>query len=272
MNKISALILTRNEANKIADCIKSLAFCDEVWVVDSGSDDETVAIARSLGAKVLEHSLSDFSQQRDWAIHNIDFGGDWILVLDADERATPELAHSIQRELAHQPRFNAYKICRKNFFLGKWIKNSGWYPDWITRLLKRGSFWLDGRLVHEKYIVDGPIGFVEGHIIHLSYQTLEEYFQKLNLYTTLEAKMLLNGDHTPIRWDHLPEGLFWRSLIRRGIEDWPFIRPIWMWFYMYILRTGFLDGREGFVLAALGSIYEAVVLFKWWELKNAHRL
>lgn len=243
--KLSVIVITKNEAANIRACLESVAWSDEIIVVDSGSSDGTVEICRNLGAKVYEHDWPGFGAQKnralDYATH------DWVFSIDADERVTPELQASIESVIA-QPdeRCDAYEISRLSSYCGRYIRHSGWYPDYIVRLFKRGVARFSDDLVHERLLFAGNTGRLEGELLHYAFDNPEEVLRKVNHYSSAGAQMLRQrGRKTTLT-----------GAVLRGL--WSFIRT-------YFLRAGFLDGREGFMLAvsnAEGTYYRYLKLMQ----------
>lgn len=229
---LSVIIITKNEADNIADCLDSVAFADEWIVVDSGSTDDTCRIAREKGADVV--STSDwpgFGPQKNRALERA--SGQWVLSIDADERVTPELAAEIQAVL-QQPRADGYYIARLSNFCGRWIRHSGWWPDYVLRLFRRESARFTDSLVHESVIAPAATARLTGHFLHYPYQDLESLIAKVNRYSTDGAAMM----HAKGRRTGIP-----------GI----IVHSVWTFIRIYVMRRGFLDGREGFILAAVGA-------------------
>lgn len=230
--KLSVIIITKNEAAHIGDCIDSVAFADEIIVVDSGSTDQTRAIAESKGAKVsLTADWPGFGPQKNRALDLAT--GVWVLSIDADERVTPELAAEIQKEL-DSPRADAYKIPRMSNYAGRWIRHSGWWPDHVLRLFKRGTARFKDVAVHESVQTSSPVVALSKHFLHYPYADLESHIAKLNRYSSEAAAML----HARGKKTSLPGAV--------GHAFWTFIRH-------YVIRRGFLDGKEGFILAVMAS-------------------
>ena len=229
---LSVILITKNEERHIRDCLASVAFADEVIVLDSGSSDRTCEIAESLGARV--HRSADwpgFGPQKNRAL---DLAGcDWVLSIDADERVTPELAQSIQQAM-RDGGHDAYKIARLSNFCGRWIRHSGWWPDYVVRLFRRGKARFTEVAVHEKVVAQGTTGVLDAHFLHYPYADLDALLAKVNRYSTDAAYMM----HAKGKRTSLP-GVVGHSL-------WTFVR-------IYVIRRGFLDGREGFVLAAVAA-------------------
>ena len=237
---LSVIIITLNEADNIAECLQSVAFADEIIVVDSGSTDGTREIAEAAGAKVfLTDDWPGFGPQKNRALAHA--GCDWVLSIDADERVTPELAAEIQaivHENAHLDtdlsKAKAYRIARLSYFGGRWIRHSGWWPDHVLRLFKRGTARFKDVAVHESVITDQPVATLKQHFLHYPYASLEHYIAKINHYSSEAAAMMhARGKRTSV----------WGAA---GHASWTFIR-------IYVLRKGFLDGRQGFILAAMGA-------------------
>lgn len=229
---LTVIIITKNESAHIADCIASVSFADEIIVVDSGSTDDTRNIAAALGAKVtLTPDWPGFGPQKNRALDLAT--SDWVLSIDADERVTPELAQEIQRELK-QPKATAYKIARLSNFCGRWIRHSGWWPDHVLRLFKRDTARFTDVAVHESVKTDQAVVVLPGHFLHYPYADMDSLINKVNRYSSDAALMM----HQRGRKSGVMTAL--------GHAVWTFIR-------IYLMRRGFLDGREGFVLAMTGA-------------------
>ena len=244
---LSVVIITKNEADNIRDCLNSVAWADEIVILDSGSTDGTVAICREYTDKVFETDWPGFGPQKNRGIERAT--GDWILSVDADERVSPELRLEIEQALKVE-QYNGYEIPRSSHFCGKQIRHSGWWPDYIVRLFRRGSGKFNEVLVHERVEVDGPIGRLRNPLIHYSFQSFEEVLQKMNHYSTCNAAMLFAAGRKS-------------SLLEAAG------RGLWTFFRTYVLRAGFLDGRHGFMLAvsnAEGTYY------KYIKLIDLHRI
>ena len=243
MNKLSVIIITKNEAADIRSCLESVAWADEIIVVDSGSTDTTVEICRELGAKVFMHDWPGFGAQKNRALDHATCP--WVLSIDADERVTPELRAEIEAALSNDAEpFAAYKVSRLSSYCGHFMRHSGWHPDLIIRLFRRDAARFSEDLVHERLLVEGKIGLLEGELLHYAFEDLEEVISKINLYSTAGAEMQRRSGRKASL----------SSAVLRGL--WSFVRT-------YILRAGFLDGREGFMLAvsnAEGTYYRYLKL------------
>lgn len=241
MNKLSVIIIARDEENNLRDCLESVAWADEIIVVDSGSTDATVAIAREFTPHVYVHDWLGFGAQKNRALSYA--SGEWVLSLDADERVTPELRSEIEaamRDVKH----TAYDVPRLSNYCGRFMRHSGWQPDYVTRLFRRGSARFSDDLVHERLLVDGTVGKLRSSLLHYSFNDLEEVLHKMDLYSTAGAhKLYARGKNASMA-----------SAILHGA---------WSFFRTYVLRAGFLDGREGFMLAvsnAEGTYYRYLKL------------
>ncbi len=241
MSSLTVILITKNEATNIRACLESVGWADEIIVVDSGSTDATVAIAKTMGAHVYEHDWPGFGPQKNRALGYAT--KDWVLSLDADERVTPELRGEIEAVL-RGGQFDSYLVSRLSNYCGRFMRHSGWYPDLLPRLFKRGSARFSDDLVHERLIVDGAAGELRGMLLHYAFDDLEEVLRKVNQYSTAGAQMMQRrGRHTSLT-----------GAVLRGM--WSFVRT-------YVVRGGFLDGREGFMLAvsnAEGTYYRYLKL------------
>ncbi len=229
---LSVIIISKNESRNIGPCLDSVAFADEIIVLDSGSTDDTCSIARAKGARVSQTAdWPGFGPQKNRALDLAT--QEWVLSIDADERVTPELAQAIRDELQN-PRAQAYKIARLSNFCGRWIRHSGWWPDHVLRLFKRGTARFLDAAVHESVQSEHPAVVLGGHFLHYPYVDMESLIAKVNRYSTDAAAMM----HS--------RGKKTSALGAAGRGAWTFVR-------IYILRRGFLDGKEGFILAVTAA-------------------
>ncbi len=252
--KLTLTIITKNEEACIRRCIESVPFADEVIVVDSGSTDRTVAICRALGARVVvTDDYPGYGPQKNRALDLA--GGDWILSLDADEWLTPELQTEIPRLIADATGAAGYRMRRRSSFCGRAMRHSGWWPDWVVRLVRRGKGRFSDALVHERLNVDGPVGDARGVLMHEAFTELEDVLGKMNHYSSAGAEALARRGRAG-------------SIVRAVAHGlWTFLRT-------YLFRAGFLDGREGFLLAvsnAEGTYYKYVKLMLLAERAKARR-
>jgi len=229
--RLSAIVITRNEAANIAACLEALAFCDERIVVDSGSSDDTVRIAQDKGARVGYRAWQGFGVQKNHALSLAI--GDWVLSIDADERVSPALATAIKSAIATDAA-DAYEMPRRSTFCGREMRHSGWYPDYVLRLFRRGKARFSDDLVHERVICDGRIARLAEPLIHHPVEKLDDAIARADRYSTAGAEMLLASGR--------------RVSFLSGIAH-----GFYSFFRTYVLRAGFLDGREGFLLAVANA-------------------
>lgn len=231
-HRVSAVIITLNTANQLDPCLQSLAFADEIVVVDSGSTDRTVEIAKGLGARVVQQAWLGYGPQKRLAVEQA--SNDWVLCVDADERVSPELRGSIEKALS-QPDLRAYEMARCNRFMGRWLRHGEGYPDWILRLFdRRVANWSEDP-VHEKVLTQVEVGRLDGDLLHESAETLHAYLEKQNRYTSLQAELLYRDGVRP-------------SLFKLVFS------PLARFLKFYLLRRGFLDGVPGLVHILIGCI------------------
>lgn len=236
MPRLSAIVITKNEADNIADCLDGLGFCDERIVVDSGSSDDTVEIARKKGARVVTHAWSGYGPQKNFALSLA--SGDWVLSIDADERVSPALAQEIAGAVA-APTADGYEIPRSSSFLGRDMRRGGFFPDYVLRVFRRDKARFSDDLVHERVVCDGAVARLREPMQHRAVLRLEDALARVDRYSTAGAAMLTASGRK----------VSFASGITHGL---------WTFFRVYVLRCGFLDGREGFLLAvanAEGSYY-----------------
>ena len=234
--RLSAIIITRNEAQNIAGCLGSLGFCDERIVVDSGSTDATVGIAERSGARVVAHPWQGFGPQKNFALSLAQ--GDWVLSIDADERVSPELAEEILAAV-RSGQFQAYEFPRLSSFCGRPMRHSGWYPDRVLRLFRRGAARFNDVVVHERVIYEGRVGRLSAPLVHHPVLRLEDALSRVDRYSTASAEAIVAAGRR----------VSFMTGIGHGLAS---------FFRAYVLRAGFLDGAEGFLLAvanAEGSYY-----------------
>ena len=251
---ISIVIITNNEEANIGRTLESVTPLvgegrGEVVIVDSGSTDRTLEIASSYGARVFSESWKGYAQQKNSALAKAK--GDWILSLDGDEELEPALSKQILQTLNEQSTVAGYWIPRKNFFLGRWVKHGGYWPDPKLRLFRRGLGQFEDRLVHEDIrLADGPTATLEYALLHHSYPTMSDYIRHMNEYSSLGAEMAVAKGYRG-----------------HAIAD-IVLRPVSTFVYNYFFRLGFLDGREGFLLHLGHAVYVAWKYAKVWELRN----
>jgi len=232
MLRLSAIIIAKNEEKNIGACLDSLRFCDERIVVDGGSEDATAVIAEKKGARVVVNpEWKGFGPQKNYALSLAK--GDWVFSIDADERVSAELA-ALMQSMAAEGLADAYEMPRLSTFCGKPMRHSGWYPDYVLRLFKRGKARFSDDLVHEKVICDGIVGRLREPLIHHPVERLEDSLSRMDRYSSARAQMIVDSGRS-----------VW---FLTGI-----VRGLWTFVQTYFIRLGFLDGREGLLLAVLNA-------------------
>lgn len=247
MPRLSVIVITRNEAANIGACLDSVAFADERIVVDSDSDDLTVEIAKSKGARVVTHAFTGFGAQKNYALSLAE--GDWVLSIDADERVSPALAAEIERAIGSGAA-DGYEMPRLSSFCGRPMRHSGWFPDHVLRLFRRGRARFSDDLVHERVICDGPVARLAESLTHAPVARLEDALTRMDRYSTAGAAMLVAQGRR----------VGFASGITHGL--WTFLR-------VYLLQAGFLDGREGFLLAVANAEGTYYRYMKAWLARRA---
>jgi (heptosyl)LPS beta-1,4-glucosyltransferase len=252
--KLIVIILTKNEEKNIADCIASVNWADEVVVFDAFSQDRTVEIAQESGATVFQHPFQNFAQQRNAALDTVD--SDWVFFVDADERATPELAVEVRRAIQDESR-SGWWVPRHNYIFGRVICHAGWYPDYQLRLLRHGQARYDPkREVHELVILDGEEGYLENSLIHYNYETMTQFIERQNRYTDYDARILFDQGVRPKPHNFILQPL--REFRRR-----------------YISLEGYKDGFHGLLLSLLMAYYTLVMYVRlrrlWQGLRSRLR-
>ena len=247
MPRVTVTIITLDEAAHIADAIDSAAWADEIIVVDSGSVDNTLALAHARGARTETRSWTGYVDQKNFAASLASH--DWIFSLDADERIPPALAAEVRALLSTEPSHGGYRVPRVTYHLGRWVRTTDFYPDYQTRLYDRRKARWQGRYVHESVAVDGPSGQLKEELKHYSYRNLSDHLDRINAYSTLAARQMLENGRRAHAYDLLlhPPAAFLRN---------------------YILRRGFLDGMAGLTLSIVNAYSVFLKFAKLWEIQR----
>jgi glycosyltransferase involved in cell wall biosynthesis len=245
--RVSVTVITRNEAADLADALASVAWADEIVVVDSQSTDDTASIARRFTDRVVEREWPGYIAQKNYAASIATH--DWILSLDADERVTPELAAEITTRLATMPREAAFRIPRVTWHLGRWIRSTDWYPDFQLRLYDRRAAEWTGQYVHEAVTVRGAVGELVGELQHYAYRDIADHLETIDRYTTLAARQMYEAGR------------------RAGALDLA-VHPPLAFLRNYLARGGFRDGATGFVISRMNAYYVFLKFAKLWELQR----
>ena len=280
---ISVLIPAKDEEKNIRACLDSVACADEVFVVDSQSADATGTIAAEWGATVVQfHFNGRWPKKKNWALDNLPFRNEWVLILDCDERITPELWRDIETAIV-APEYAGYYLNRKVFFLGAWIRHGGRYPDWNLRLFRHTK----GRYenlnteeirntgdneVHEHVILDGKVGYLNEDMLHEDYRDMYAWLLRHNRYSNWEARVYYN-----LLTGMGEQGTIGANLFGNAVQRKRFLKKIWVrlpfkptlrFMLSYFLQLGFLDGRAGYIYARLISQYEYQIGVKLYELQQ----
>jgi (heptosyl)LPS beta-1,4-glucosyltransferase len=245
LNKISVIVITKDEEKNISDCLKSVEWEDEIIVVDAESNDKTVELAKNFTDKVFTKRWEGYVPQKKYALGLA--GNEWVLSVDADERITPELKTEILNLSPGD--FAGYKIRRKNFLLDKEITSCGWGNDYQLRLFKKEKTDLTERLVHEGFTVDGKISKLENPMLHYTFSSFTDYFNKINYYTSLKAEELVKQ--------------------KGKVGGWTiFSHTVSAFILFFINKRGFNDGVRGLIISLLHSVSTMLNYIKLWELQN----
>ncbi|MBE9037120.1 glycosyltransferase family 2 protein [aff. Roholtiella sp. LEGE 12411] len=280
---VSVLIPAKNEEANLPACLASLTRADEVFVVDSQSTDNSIEIAKSHGANVVQFSFNGhWPKKKNWSLDNLPFRNEWVLIVDCDERITPELWEEIDQAI-HNNEDNGYYLNRRVFFLGKWIRHGGKYPDWNLRLFKHEK----GRYenlntenipntgdneVHEHVILKGKVGYLKNDMLHEDFRNLYHWLERHNRYSNWEARVYFNlltgkDDSGTIGANLFGDAVQRKRFLKKVWVRLPF-KPILRFVLFYIIQRGFLDGKAGYIYARLLSQYEYQIGVKLYELRH----
>lgn len=280
---VSVLIPAKNEESNLPACLESVARADEVFVVDSQSSDRSIEISTNYGANVVQFYFNGrWPKKKNWSLDNLPFRNEWVLIVDCDERITPELWDEIATVI-QDPNYNGYYLNRRVFFLGQWIRYGGKYPDWNLRLFKHKS----GRYenlntedipntgdneVHEHVILDGKVGYLKNDMLHIDFRDIYHWLERHNRYSNWEARVYYN-----ILTGNDESGTIGAHLFGDAVQRKRFLKKIWVklpfkpllrFILFYFIRLGFLDGKAGYIYGRLLSQYEYQIGVKLYELRQ----
>ncbi|MBE8992824.1 glycosyltransferase family 2 protein [Microcystis aeruginosa] len=280
---VSVLIPAKNEESNLPACLESVARADEVFVVDSQSSDHSIEISTNYGANVVQFYFNGrWPKKKNWSLDNLPFRNEWVLIVDCDERITPELWDEIATVI-QDPNYNGYYLNRRVFFLGQWIRYGGKYPDWNLRLFKHKS----GRYenlntedipntgdneVHEHVILDGKVGYLKNDMLHIDFRDIYHWLERHNRYSNWEARVYYN-----ILTGNDESGTIGAHLFGDAVQRKRFLKKIWVklpfkpllrFILFYFIRLGFLDGKAGYIYGRLLSQYEYQIGVKLYELRQ----
>jgi glycosyltransferase involved in cell wall biosynthesis len=280
---VSVLIPAKNEEKNLPACLESVARADEIFVVDSQSSDRSCEIVESYGANVVQFYFNGgWPKKKNWSLENLPFRNEWVLIVDCDERITPELWDEMAKAI-EDPNYNGYYLNRRVFFLGKWIRYGGKYPDWNLRLFKHKV----GRYenlktedipntgdneVHEHVILEGKAGYLKNDMMHIDFRDIYHWLERHNRYSNWEARVYYNLLHDVDASGTIGANLFGDSVQRKRFLKRIWVRlpfkPLLRFILFYIIRLGFLDGRAGYIYGRLLSQYEYQIGVKLYELQQ----
>ena len=259
----NVLIPTLNEATHIAEAVRTSRLLGDVFVLDSHSRDGTQQLAADAGATVVEHTFENYSKQKNWALDNLPWTGEWIFILDADERITPALQAEIERRVCADTDIDGYYVNRKLLIFGQQVSHGGLFPSWNLRLFRRGRARYEDRSVHEHMICDGPSAYLDEAMLHIRLESMTEYLAKHVKYAELESdewvKLKLGTSREASADKLFRRHLRLRQWLRRHAWRHTPCRPFIRLMYMYVLKLGFLDGAAGWRLAWLMANYEYMI-------------
>jgi glycosyltransferase involved in cell wall biosynthesis len=252
----------------IEDCLKSVSWASEIFVVDSFSTDKTKEIASKYTDKITEHQYTNSAEQKNWCLKNLPFEHEWLLLIDADERMLPDQIPEIENAIKTTD-FVGFYMPRRNYFLGKEIRYC-WAPGYELRLFRKEQGEWDGRRVHSELVLNGRIGYLKNKFDHFTRDTISLYISKLNRHTSWEADEIINrsGDAL-MNKSAIPRPLH-KKAMRRIWHFLPF-KPVFLFMYQYVLKRGFLDGYQGFLICVFQAFYVFLSNAKAWEIKNGRK-
>jgi glycosyltransferase involved in cell wall biosynthesis len=267
---VSVMIFTLNEELHLPSCLAALDWCDDVIVIDSFSTDRTQAICEANGVRFFQNRFEGFGTQRNWALDHAAPMHDWILILDADERVTPELALELQARAKDTPfDVGAYRLRRRFHLWGCWLKYSSLYPTWVVRFIHRDRVRYVNRGHAETQTVQGRIADLQHDLIDENLKGIDEWFERQNRYSSRDAEYELAQEARPVDWVGLfsVDGLRRRAALKQIAARLPG-RPLFYFLYAYVIKRGFLDGRDGWVFCQMRAQYQRTVAIKKFDLRR----
>ena len=272
MAAISVVILTLNEEANLAGCLDSVSWCDDIVVFDSFSSDRTAEIASRPRVRFLQRPFDNYAAQRNAALTEIQYRNSWILMIDADERTPNDLVGEMTRAVTNADAEVAlFRMRRKDFFLGRWLRHSSGYPTWFGRLMRLGRVRVE-REVNEEYIADGKVAYLQSHLHHYPFNRgIAYWYERHNRYSTMEAlaKVRNSGVRLSVKSLTCADPVERRRALKRLAYRLP-MRPALVFLYWYVFRLGFLDGRAGFAFSSMRATYELIIDLKVMEAER-HR-
>ena len=267
---VSVIILTLNEEENLPECLESLSWCDDVVVFDSYSTDRTEQIARDMGARLFRRRFDNYATQRNAALTDVDYKHPWVLMIDADERCTQELADEMESLTAHADDGVAlYRVRRKDYFMGRWLKRSSGYPVWFGRMIRLGRVRFE-REINEDAAADGQTKMLTNHLIHYPFSRgMAFWFERHNRYSSMEAEALLVEvqQKLALRDIFSTDPVVRRRALKQLAHRLPFRRTL-VFVFLYFVRLGILDGRPGLTYCRVRAFYEYMIDLKMMELRR----
>jgi glycosyltransferase involved in cell wall biosynthesis len=264
------MVFTLDEAIHLPSCLAALAWCDDVIVVDSFSSDTTEAISRAAGARFFQNHFTGFGDQRNWALEHCSPRHQWVLILDADERVTPELVAEFRARVASSPAdIGAYRLRRRFHMWGRWLRWSSLYPTWVVRLVHRDRVRYVNRGHAETQDVQGRIADLDSDLIDENLKGIDDWFARQNRYSSKDAEHELQQTTDALPWRTMfGDALARRALLKQWAARMPF-RPTLFFLYSYVFRLGFLDGRDGLEFCRMKAVYQRMVQAKKYDLRRS---
>lgn len=267
----SVMIFIKNEEAHLPSCLRTLQWCDDVIVIDSFSTDRSLAICAEAGVKVYQRAFDGFGTQRNWALDTVPTKYEWVLILDADERVPREMVSELQQVLAAaEPGVAAFRVARRFYMWGRWLRHSSLYPSYVVRLVRKGRVRYVNRGHAETQDVDGTTAQLASDLVDQNLKGMDEWFERQNRYSTRDAEYELATERSSLAAAQTGsrDPLARRAALKRLAARLPG-RPLAYFLYSYVLRGGFLDGYDGFVFCSMKAVYQAMVSIKKHDLRRA---